>query len=361
MVVQLDLGDILSGISTCPDDSTFLTAIKKTDKRMLASDDEGDYLAAFVEEYRALSPYVNLAVVFNSVAEGMDDSTAIAELRREVAYATDMSINIIRKRLDLLEIKLPEIETIDGAAGKIGIVISGDIDTNEVCNIIEQQTSIEFYETYDLNEIRGDLSRVAALESSPANTGVDEFKTMLGRVDGWDYVTFGYAETPEEVVKITTFMDSEAVRSIMPKDFELRWSANPEPMNGAEVDEGPLVYRAYALRTTKGGPAIDGSVVANAEAVESRYYNGYEIDVEMNNAGARLWENLTKNNKGRSIAIVIDNGVYMAPRVNEPIKGGRLTISGNMTEDEADELATKIRAGKLGARAYVVVVNVERM
>ena len=74
----------------------------------------------------------------------------------------------------------------------------------------------------------------------------------------------------------------------------------------------------------------------------------------MNTAGARTWKDLTQANKGRSIAIVLDNVVYSAPRVNDVIEGGNSSISGSFTEQEGQDLANILKAGKLPAPAKIV-------
>ncbi len=74
----------------------------------------------------------------------------------------------------------------------------------------------------------------------------------------------------------------------------------------------------------------------------------------MNPAGARTWANLTRANKGRFVAIVLDNIVYSAPRVNDAIEGGSSSISGSFTPEESTDLANILKAGKLPAPARIV-------
>lgn len=74
----------------------------------------------------------------------------------------------------------------------------------------------------------------------------------------------------------------------------------------------------------------------------------------MNNVGAAAWKKLTGANIDRSIAIVLDNYVYSFPTVNGEIAGGRSSITGNFTINEAKDLATILQAGKLPAPARIV-------
>lgn len=63
--------------------------------------------------------------------------------------------------------------------------------------------------------------------------------------------------------------------------------------------------------------------------------------------GGALFEEITRNNVGEQLAIFLDGEIISAPRINEPILGGRATISGGFTPDEARELAQNLSFGAL--------------
>ena len=60
------------------------------------------------------------------------------------------------------------------------------------------------------------------------------------------------------------------------------------------------------------------------------------------------------NNGNRAIAIVLDNRVFIAPSVMEPIHGGFSSISGNFTREEAEFLVLRIRLGALNYPLKIV-------
>ena len=62
--------------------------------------------------------------------------------------------------------------------------------------------------------------------------------------------------------------------------------------------------------------------------------------------------------KGKSIAIVPDGYVYSAPRVNDRIEGGRSSITGNFTHEEAEDLANVLKSGKMRAGVRIVQEDV---
>ena len=76
--------------------------------------------------------------------------------------------------------------------------------------------------------------------------------------------------------------------------------------------------------------------------------------MQMNSDGARRWAQLTKANINRAIAIVLDNSVYSAPRVNGEISGGNSEITGNFTIEETKDLANTLNSGKMPAPTRIV-------
>ena len=78
----------------------------------------------------------------------------------------------------------------------------------------------------------------------------------------------------------------------------------------------------------------------------------------MNAEGAKEWARLTKENIGRSVAIVLDGMVYSAPTVQVEITGGRSQITGHFTPEEAKDLANVLKSGKMAASVHIVQEDV---
>ena len=74
----------------------------------------------------------------------------------------------------------------------------------------------------------------------------------------------------------------------------------------------------------------------------------------MNSTGSARWEVITEQSIGRQIAIVMDGSVYSYPNVQNKISGGSSQITGNFTQEEADDLATVLKSGKLNTPARIV-------
>ena len=102
-----------------------------------------------------------------------------------------------------------------------------------------------------------------------------------------------------------------------------------------------------------GNASLGGDKVIDAKKDISQV-GQTEVSMNMNAEGAHVWRNLTKNNVGHSIAIVLDDVVYSAPNVQNEIPNGRSSISGSFTAEEASDLANILKAGKLPAPTKIV-------
>lgn len=78
------------------------------------------------------------------------------------------------------------------------------------------------------------------------------------------------------------------------------------------------------------------------------------VNISFNSEGSRIFAQITGANVGRRLAIVLDEVIYSAPVIREPIRGGRAQISGNFTTKEAHDLAIILRAGALPAPVKLI-------
>ena len=76
-------------------------------------------------------------------------------------------------------------------------------------------------------------------------------------------------------------------------------------------------------------------------------FGQFKVNLEFDAAGSVAFCDLTTDNVGRLLAIVLDDTVFSAPSLNEPICGGRAEISGSFTADEAKQLAVVLQCGNL--------------
>lgn len=149
--------------------------------------------------------------------------------------------------------------------------------------------------------------------------------------------------------KIRIYLNMPQIRSILPRDVSFHWDMAP-------FDEGGNYFVLYSLRQTgrDGRPPLDGSAVTSANVDFAQTGGAPTVTMGMNPEGSQVWARLTRENVGKSIAIVLDNFVVSAPTVNGEIPNGRSTITGNFTYAEAEDLTNVLKSGKLPAPARIV-------
>jgi preprotein translocase subunit SecD len=80
----------------------------------------------------------------------------------------------------------------------------------------------------------------------------------------------------------------------------------------------------------------------------------WQVAIEFNSVGTRLFGEVTEKNVGRYLAIILDGTLYSSPRINERIPGGRAVITGQFTVEQARDLAIVLRAGALPAPVAIL-------
>src|SRR6266576_1802651 len=109
--------------------------------------------------------------------------------------------------------------------------------------------------------------------------------------------------------------------------------------------------QAYVLESR---PLMTGEYIQDARVRPAQQLQGSSVELILNGAGARLFEQITAANVKRRLAIVLDNGVYSAPVIQERIGGGRASITGNFDIKEARDLSIVLRAGALPAPVEIL-------
>jgi preprotein translocase subunit SecD len=123
------------------------------------------------------------------------------------------------------------------------------------------------------------------------------------------------------------------------------------PPPGVEFLPGESPGERYAVRRRI---EVDGANLTDARAGQDGRTGQWVVNFSFDSVGTRRFAEITRQNTGRPFAVVLDNKVITAPRINEPITGGRGQISGNFTAATANDLAVLLRAGALPAPLTVV-------
>src|SRR3989441_4052751 len=100
---------------------------------------------------------------------------------------------------------------------------------------------------------------------------------------------------------------------------------------------------------------LSGAELTRAEVQAAPNSPGnWQVAIEFTPTGTRIFGEVTEQNVGKHLAIILDGNVYSAPRINERIPGGRAVITGQFTVDEARDLAIVLRAGALPAPVVIL-------
>jgi SecD/SecF fusion protein len=133
-------------------------------------------------------------------------------------------------------------------------------------------------------------------------------------------------------------------------EFRLAHEQTDELLRTGEIPPGhELLKRKERTRTggerleqvivkKRGEPGLTGSIVKRAW-VERGNLGEPEIHFVLNDEGTARFGEVTRNNKGRRLAIVLDGVLYSAPNINEPIETGSGRITGGFDARDAFELA----------------------
>jgi preprotein translocase subunit SecD len=135
----------------------------------------------------------------------------------------------------------------------------------------------------------------------------------------------------------------DALKGKIPEGSEILYEASSP--DGGEAKR-PFLIKRPALLT--------GDLLTKVKVQIDTRFNEPYISLELNDAGAKLFEKITSENVNRRLAIILDNTVYSTPVIREKISGGHAQIAGRFTMEEAKELAAILKAGALPAPVRVI-------
>lgn len=141
-------------------------------------------------------------------------------------------------------------------------------------------------------------------------------------------------------------MDAYRAASMgLPQGSEILYQKKKGKESGAP-EKAPFLVKKDVLLT--------GDAISDARVAFDPQSNEPYVSITFDSSGARIFERITSENVGKSLAIVLDGNVYSAPVIREAIAGGRAQISGGFTREEAVDLAIVLRAGALPAPVNII-------
>ena len=168
-------------------------------------------------------------------------------------------------------------------------------------------------------------------------------------------------EDPDEALNL---IGKTAVLSFHLVDENVTAEAIKAGLQAQPIDVALLPYKmtdpvtggtmpSTVMMAVKKEPVLTGSYLMDAEVMVSPQDNRPYVAIKFDPTGAKLFEEITKNNLQRNLAIVLDGTIYSAPTIQTVISGGEASISGSFTFKEANNLAIVLKAGSLPAPVTV--------
>jgi SecD/SecF fusion protein len=386
-VLEVSPAEILRALSGKSNDPAFEKALAAAGAAQASSTQSFNEL--FYEEFAKAAPNQTLASVFaNSVNRGKISSTSTdSQVKKvidaEIDGAVDRVYKIIQARIDKFGVANPNIQRLPGT-NRIQVELPGVENPERARKLLSGAAKLEFVECYELNEYGGGLNALGALldkeakapvaaataaapaakdtvanalanklAAAPAtkDSGKAKADTSAGSALTKLFLPLGnnIGVYVKDTARVNALFARAEVKAMFPANLTFAWAAK-----GIPAKNGDEILSLEALKKGEGQSApLEGDVITDA-AQDFDQAGRAEVTMAMNGTGARIWKNLTGANIGRRIAIVLDGYVYSAPVINGEIPGGRSSISGSFSVEEAKDLANVLKAGKLPAPTRIV-------
>ena len=421
VVLELNVADVIRSLSNNNQDENFNKALTAAYARQATSQKDFIDLFAEeyknLDSGARLSAIFSTFELKDKITPQSTDAQVVSVLKEELKSAIDNSFNVLPTRIDRFGVVSPNIQRLE-TAGRILVELPGVKEPERVRKLLQGSANLEFWETYQLPEIYQQLvaadnilatvlkehndeavatetesvsadgndttvteTAVAEGENTneadsllakiaqdkpeaQANQSMEEFAKQhplfaLLQINQYNGqlgrgASVGVANV-RDIPKINEYLAMKQVKDVLPRNLSLKWGVKA-------MDEKEQYFELYAIKVTNrdGSPALGGDVVtdANADFVQQVGRSEQQVSMSMNAEGAKAWARLTKENIGKSIAIVLDDMVYSAPNVNDEITGGRSSITGHFTPEEAKDLANVLKSGKMAASVHIVQEDV---
>jgi len=408
VTLEVELEGLIKSLANNPKDAALNNAINEALNQKANSD--ADFITLFADAYKKQNPNGRLASLFagtggRTVKIDDSDNDVINKLKQSADGAISNTFNVLQKRIDQFGVAQPNIQ-LDKTKGIITVELPGVKDDPErVRKYLQATANLQFWEVYNIGELSKpfedaekslkafydgtssttakDTTKAVAKTEASAKTDTSKaatiselvktapaakadttpasaksfftiFQPIAPQQDASGKVAYspnlGYIAS-RDTATFNEYMAIESVKSQFPGNVKFAFGVPELNDKGQKSDILPV----YALKTIEGSDKakLEGDAVQQA----SQDYDDRgrpAIKMAMTKQGERIWGEFTTNNVGRSIAIVLDNVVYSAPNVINPITTGNTEISGSFTIEEAQDLANILQSGKLPAPAKIV-------
>ena len=408
VTLEVELEGLLKSLSNNSKNPVLLKALQTATMQKANSD--ADYITLFSQAFKSQNSTGRLASLFAGPGKNIKiedaDNDVLNKIRASAEGAIGNTFNVLQKRIDQFGVAQPNIN-LDKNKGIITVELPGVKDDPErVRKYLQATANLQFWETYNIGELDKplvdaektlkdyyggvkdttkkmvDTTATAATKlSADTNTTVKitdlaksdtSGKSATAKASENTYSLFRYFQpvppqqgkdgrqsfapylgfvSASDTAILNEYLNIESVKAQFPSNIKFVYGIPERNDKGVKSNILPF----YALKTVEGSDKAklegDGVQQANQDYDDR---GRPAIKMTMTKQGERLWGEMTTDNVGKNLAIVLDNIVYSAPNVINPITSGNTEISGSFTIQEAQDLSNILQSGKLPAPAKIV-------
>ena len=364
VLLEINQRDLVTNLADYSTNPVFVEALDRTDKAQ--QNTTNSYIQNFFVQFDIVNKEkgANLKLASPEVFGTQNLSSEIKfntpdeEVKKIITQKIEASIGaayeVIRTRIDKMGVTQPNVQQVPGT-GRILVEMPGIKDIDRVKQMLQTSAKLQFWEVGTIQEVFPYLEEMSKNvivkgDSMRVKKGFNFTKALnLDKLRSNAVATVKLSDT----AAVNKILNSEIAKEARPSNLryvDFMWAYKPQ-------ENAPDYLELYAIKSNASKKApIDGAV--ESARVDYDQMRRIVVDMQMDANGTKEWKSLTEKNVGRPIAVTLDNRVYTAPNVNEPIPNGSSQISGNFTEDEAKDLVNVLSAGKLPASAKIVQADV---
>ena len=178
VILEISVPDVVEVLADHKTDAAFVKSMEEAKKEEETS--QSDFISLFIKSFKKNAPGRRLAEIFatqqlkGKVSTQSTDAEVEKALRTEVQSAIDNSYNVVRNRIDKFGVVQPNIQKLEGQDGRIMVEMPGVREPERVRKLLQGSANLEFWETYNSQEIVPYLSqldqRVANANSETVDT-----------------------------------------------------------------------------------------------------------------------------------------------------------------------------------------------
>ncbi len=368
-------------------DEMFESVLAAARERARSGDDS--VIDAFVDEFESRDPDARLSRYFRNADRGITRRSSNNEVRNylqeQAEEAIDRAMQIVRNRVDRYGVTEPSIQK--QGARRIIVELPGVDDPERVRNLLRGTARLEFRLMAEPNDLRASLQDIieyfegmdegaladASQQQEPADEAMDleasdttatdaEDTTAVDPLapDAFDQddnpllarmqpvgqgVVFG-AVSVRDTAAVNDLLSRPEVQRMLPTGIELMYEANP-------IGQDESGFGVFYLLGVRDQIELTGDVITDAR-VDFDEVNRPQVTMVMDSDGARAWARITGANIDKNVAVVLDGVVYSYPTVITRIVGGRSSITGLASREEAQDVVTILMSGALPAPVDIV-------